>query len=219
MKNDASPPGRYHHGDLRSALLAQAAQLLHKEGIEGLSLRRLAERTGVSRTAPYHHFKDKHALLCALAADGFRALDQMITEARLDPGTDLPDGLRRFVHAYLRFALDSPEQYELMFGRAIWKNAEPTAELRDVAYHAFRHYAERISALASQAALPKGARPLRLAQASWATLHGLCKLMLDGIYVDRADMEEVSEEAVRLMVAVVGGVNNKSDLSGQTSSA
>lgn len=204
MKNEVQPPARYHHGDLRSALLAQAAELLRQEGIEALSLRRLAERTGVSRTAPYHHFKDKHALLCALATEGFRQLDEMITEARLAPGTDLAAGLRRFVRAYLRFALDNPEQYELMFGRAIWKNGQPTGELREVAYHAFRHYAERISALLVSASLPRGSRPLRVAQASWATLHGLCKLMLDGIYVDQADMEEVSAEAVQLMVAVLG---------------
>lgn len=204
MKNTPPPPSRYHHGDLRSALLAQASDLLRQEGIEALSLRRLAERTGVSRTAPYHHFKDKHALLCALATEGFRQLDEMITQAHLVPGTDLADGLRRFVRSYLRFALDNPEQYELMFGRAIWKNGQPTDELRDVAYHSFRHYAERISALLVSASLPRESRPLRVAQASWATLHGLCKLMLDGIYVDQADMEEVSAEAVQLMVSVLG---------------
>ena len=203
MTDKQRPTPRYHHGDLRSALLREAALLLRDDGVESLSLRRLAERTGVSRMAPYHHFKDKHALLCALASEGFRALDSMITEAQLAAGADLGHGLRDFVRAYLHFAMENPEQYELMFGRAIWKNAEPTAELRDIAYHAFRHYAERIGALVSQTRLP-GSRPLRLAQASWATLHGLCKLMLDGIYVDRADMEEVSEEAVRLMVAVLG---------------
>jgi AcrR family transcriptional regulator len=206
-KPPATP--RYHHGDLHSALLREAALLLRDDGVEALSLRRLAERTGVSRMAPYHHFKDKHALLCALASEGFRSLDSMITDAQLAPGADLGEGLRDFVRAYLRFAMENPEQYELMFGRAIWKNAEPTAELRDIAYHAFRHYAERIGALVSEARLPQGSRPLRLAQASWATLHGLCKLMLDGIYVDRGDMEEVSEEAVRLMVAVLGKPEKK----------
>ncbi|HAD65476.1 MAG TPA: TetR family transcriptional regulator, partial [Alcanivorax sp.] len=54
-------PGRYHHGDLHAALLREAAVLLREQGVEGLSLRRLAERAGVSRTAPYHHFTDKNA--------------------------------------------------------------------------------------------------------------------------------------------------------------
>ena len=62
----------YHHGDLRAALLAAARDMIAEAGIEGLSLRKLAERAGVSRTAPYHHFQDKNDLLCAIAAEGFQ---------------------------------------------------------------------------------------------------------------------------------------------------
>ena len=57
----------YHHGDLREALLQAAKALIGEAGIENLSLRKLAERAGVSRTAPYHHFSDKNDLLCAIA--------------------------------------------------------------------------------------------------------------------------------------------------------
>lgn len=198
-------PDRYHHGDLRATLLREARALLREQGAEGLSLRRLAERAGVSRTAPYHHFRDKHALLCSLAAEGFQRLGVLVEEARLDPDTDIEAGLRAFVHAYLRFATEEPEQYELMFGRTLWKGNGVTGELRDVAYHSFRRYAERIGDLLRRAELPPGTRPLRLAQASWATLHGLCRLLIDGIYVDRQDMEEVSEEAVRVMVTMLHG--------------
>ena len=61
----------YHHGDLRTALLHAAAKRLADYGVDSLSLRKLAEDAGVSRTAPYHHFKDKSALLSAIAAKGF----------------------------------------------------------------------------------------------------------------------------------------------------
>ena len=191
---------RYHHGDLRAALLREAASLLRQDGIDSLSLRKLAERVGVSRMAPYHHFKDKNALLCALAADGFARLGTLVEQAHLQPGADIETGLREFVRAYLAFALDNPEQYELMFGRTLWKTGEPTDELRQVAFTSFRRYAERLGSLLSSSALPNGSSPLRVAQASWATLHGLCRLLIDGIYVDRRDMEEVSEEAIRLML-------------------
>ena len=85
-------PGRYHHGDLHAALLREAAVLLREQGVEGLSLRRLAERAGVSRTAPYHHFTDKNALLCALAEDGFRRLARLMAEAdfRADDPAPVP---------------------------------------------------------------------------------------------------------------------------------
>lgn len=195
----------YHHGDLRSALLQEANVMLKESGIDGLSLRQLAERVGVSRMAPYHHFKDKHDLLCALATEGFRELDKLVERASPQPGSgkELQTTLAGFVRDYLRFAVENPDRYELMFGRPIWKGANPSPELKDTAFACFRHYAERISALLGQQRLPKGSKPLRLAQASWATLHGLCRLMIDGIYVNQADMEEVSHEAVRLMLAVL----------------
>ena len=63
----------YHHGDLRQALLKGALDLIADVGIDNLSLRRLAERVGVSRTAPYHHFSDKNDLLCAIAAVDFKS--------------------------------------------------------------------------------------------------------------------------------------------------
>ena len=67
--SDASQ--NYHHGDLRATLLRVATERVVNEGIDSLSLRKLAEEAGVSRTAPYHHFKDKNALLNAIAAQGF----------------------------------------------------------------------------------------------------------------------------------------------------
>lgn len=195
-----SRPARYHHGDLRAALLREAGLLLREQGVEGLSLRRVAERAGVSRTAPYHHFEDKNALLCALAEIGFQRLDALMETLDFSAG-DRDIRLREFVHGYLRFAIDDPEQYELMFGRTLWKAGRPTTSLKRVAHGCFRRYVERLGEPAQRAWLPAGADPLRLAQASWATLHGLCRLLLDGIYVDAADMEAVSDQAVNLLLA------------------
>ena len=194
-------PARYHHGDLHDTLLREAGILLREQGVEGLSLRRLAERAGVSRTAPYHHFSDKNALLCALAERGFQGLEQLIDTLSLDSADPEP-GLRRFVRAYLRFASDDPERYELMFGRTLWKAGRPSPALTRVAHGCFRRYVEAVRL--DHLAVPDGADPLRVAQASWATLHGLCRLLLDGIYLRREDMEAVSDQAVTLMLAGLG---------------
>lgn len=191
---------RYHHGDLRAALLQEANELLSEQGIEGLSLRKLAERAGVSRTAPYHHFKDKNALLCALATQAFSELDALI--GRQLQGGGSQERVQQFVREYLRFATENPEQYELMFGRTLWKVGEPSDELRTVAHRSFRHYAERLAGLL-EGRLPAGTDPLRIAQASWATVHGLCRLLIDGIYINRDDMEEVSEQSVALFMAAL----------------
>ena len=193
-------PERYHHGDLHDTLLQEANALLNEQGVEGLSLRKLAERAGVSRTAPYHHFRDKNALLCALAPQAFAELDSII-ERQLESAGDHPD-IQDFVIEYLEFATENPEQYELMFGRTIWKSGTPTEELKRVAYRSFRRYAEGLGALV-QGRLPAATVPLRVAQASWATIHGLCRLVIDGVYVDREDMQAVSQQAVALIMAAL----------------
>lgn len=192
---------RYHHGDLRPTLLREANRMLREDGLEGLTLRKLADRAGVSRTALYHHFRDKNDLLCALTARGFEQLEALLDRADLRPDDHLADTMREFVRAYIRFATDNPEQYDLMFGRTLWKAGHPTDELRQVAYRVFRRYAQRIGELEPVVELPVQGSMLRVAQASWATLHGLCRLMIDGIYVNVGDLEEISDAAVGMMMA------------------
>src|SRR5690349_12922876 len=71
---------RYHHGNLRDALLAAGAEILAEEGIEGLSLRALAKATVVTQAAPYTHFRDKDDLLAAIAENGFQRLALKMAE-------------------------------------------------------------------------------------------------------------------------------------------
>lgn len=191
---------RYHHGDLRATLLREATTLIRDSGVEALSLRRLSECAGVSRTALYHHFRDKNDLLCAIAQQGFVDLGALL---RSDGG--LPEGarqagLRGFVRSYIQFAAAHAEQYDLMFGRTIWKAGVPTEALREVAYATFRSYAERIAEVLASLGETNPEKQLRLAQVSWATLHGLCRFLIDGIYVDQRDLDDISQTAVTLLL-------------------
>ncbi|MCG8458048.1 MAG: TetR/AcrR family transcriptional regulator, partial [Holophagales bacterium] len=106
----------YHHGDLRAALVEAASSLLEIEGVAALSLRRVAREADVSHSAPYRHFRDKHELLEAVAAAGFRAL-----EARLEAVVArFPDDPRRQIleacRAYVAEVLERPQRTHLMFG-------------------------------------------------------------------------------------------------------
>ena len=190
----------YHHGDLRQALLMAAKVLIAEAGIENLSLRKLAERAGVSRTAPYHHFSDKNDLLCAIAAQGFRRRHQGAQNTFNDPNLTAEQKFEEFICGYVRFAADNPEEYELMFGRNIWKQKNSTQELRDVAYPCFQHQLEMITSW-QQAGLVSGDNPLRTSQVIWGAVHGIAKLLIDGIYNDAAQIEEVSLCAVRLFLS------------------
>src|SRR2546423_10801996 len=96
----------YHHGDLPAALLRAAGRVLEQKGIGALSLRDAARRAGVSHNAPYRHFADREALLGALAAEGFALLAKRLRGQR---GPEL--GM-----AYVRFALEHPQRFRLMFG-------------------------------------------------------------------------------------------------------
>ncbi len=103
-----------HHGDLRSALLAAALELVAESDVEGVTLRAVARRAGVSAAAPYHHFPDKDALLAAIARDGFDTL-ATAQHAVLGGAGAAPDRLERLVTEYVVFALRHRTHYGVMF--------------------------------------------------------------------------------------------------------
>lgn len=193
------PRPTYHHGDLRSALLGAAKDLIAEAGIDNLSLRKLAERAGVSRTAPYHHFSGKNDLLCAIAAQGFRRRHKQAMATFDDPRLTPEEKFEAYIFGYMQFAADNPEEYELMFGRSIWKQENSTQELRDVAYPCFQQQVDMVRSW-QQAGLISGDNPLRTSQVIWGAVHGIAKLFIDGIYIDAAQIEEVSRCAVRMFI-------------------
>ncbi|MCC2604591.1 TetR/AcrR family transcriptional regulator [Planctobacterium marinum] len=184
---------QYHHGDLRNTLLLAATEMLVDGGIEGLSLRKLADRVGVSRTAPYHHFKDKSALLCGIAQEGFKRWQSRLN-AILDC-TELNDAekYRAMVKVYLYYASENPEIYELMFGRTIWKSDNATPDLKSVAYPCFQAHVELVRQWQQKGILNAQEDSLRLAQVSWATMHGLARLLIDGVYADVSHLDEMCD--------------------------
>jgi len=187
----------YHHGDLRGALLDAATALIREAGVDGLSMRKLADRVGVSRTAPYHHFVDKQALLSALAEAGFRRYEAALQQALASaPTADAQ--LRAFIRCYLTFALAHPESYDLMFGHSVWKAGVPSESLRGEAHRVFKRYVERVRLWQQQQLLPAGVETLRLAQVTWSTLHGLARLSIDGIYLQPNHLDELLDVAERL---------------------
>ncbi|MFY7065394.1 TetR/AcrR family transcriptional regulator [Nocardiopsis changdeensis] len=106
----------YHHGDLRAALLAGAERALAARGPAALSLRELAREAGVSHAAPGRHFRDKSALLDALALNGFERLTSQLAAAAAEPG-DTRDGLLALARVYVSFALRNAALLDLMYSR------------------------------------------------------------------------------------------------------
>ncbi|SCG55431.1 transcriptional regulator, TetR family [Micromonospora rifamycinica] len=105
----------YHHGNLRSTLLAAAENSLRQHGVGQLSLRELAREVGVSHAAPRRHFADRQALLDALAEAGFARLHAELHAALAAAGPDFGPRLHAMATAYLRFATEDAALLELMF--------------------------------------------------------------------------------------------------------
>ena len=107
-------------------------------------------------------------------------------------GLDI-DKYRNFVHGYIRFAINNPSLYELMFGRIIWKDNNSTQTLRDVAYPNFNYQVQMTKIWQEKGLMAQGENTLRLAQVTWGTLHGLARLIIDGIYGDAEHIDEMCE--------------------------
>jgi len=168
-------PDAYHHGDLRRALVGEAVRTVEAQGIEALTLRAVALRLGVSRTALYRHFADKGALLGAVAAEGFRTLRAALVGAWEAEGR----GRKGFVamgEAYVRFALDHPSHYRVMFGGFA---LPPDPALADPAGSAFQALVDALVEQQERGEV-RDDPPLMLALHVWSLVHGVAMLALDG---------------------------------------
>ena len=114
----------YHHGNLREAFLNVACDLLEKDGLANLSLRKCAERLGVSHTAFKNHFSDMAGLLTAIVTYGYSELAKMMTE-KVNNETNREHRRQEALTGYVKFAEFNPALYELMFARDRFINDDP----------------------------------------------------------------------------------------------
>ncbi|OBI54556.1 TetR/AcrR family transcriptional regulator [Mycobacterium sp. E787] len=179
----------YHHGDLRAAILAEAARLVAERGADGVSLRELARSAGVSHAAPAHHFTDRRGVFTALAAQGFQLLTEALTDAR-----------GRFTDAalaYVRFALEHPGHYRVMFDKSLLDSADPQLAAAESAAGA-----ELSRGVASLRDPHARADPAAAQLAAWSMVHGFSTLWLNdavNTHLKRSDpMETVARIATML---------------------
>jgi AcrR family transcriptional regulator len=171
------PRSRYHHGDLRRALLDEAVRTIQQDGIEALTLREAGRRLGVSRTALYRHFRDKSALLAAVARDGFQRFRQDLVAA-WEGGGRRRTRFERMGRAYVSFAAANPAHYRVMFG-AFSDLCDRDPALQADAAAAFQVLVEAIRTLQAAGDI-RADDPRQLAQFIWAAVHGVASLAIDG---------------------------------------
>ncbi|MEL6957855.1 MAG: WHG domain-containing protein [Pseudomonadota bacterium] len=167
---------KYHHGDLRGALIEALRQLIERDGPDGFRIAEACRIAGVSTAAPYKHFADRGDMVRAVALSGMvRLRDQMQQAAdSFEPGD--PQRLFALGRAYFTFAQTEPGMFRMMFG--LTEEHKNDTELQQVG-----DSAERIveQVVADQMGLPPDDPEVRLrAYSLWCVVHGHSFLKLDG---------------------------------------
>jgi AcrR family transcriptional regulator len=178
----------YHHGNLRSALLAQARALLDEDGPAALSLREIARRAGVAAPSVYHHFANLDAIFVALAEEGFTELVARLEAAPVNAKGQLAEvGL-----AYVRFAMGNPGLYRLMFGEGLKTSSAESLAVQKLRERAYDRVKAGLRARLPEEEVATGALYL------WSLVHGLALLIIDDRLDTHADPEQVVRSVLRL---------------------
>jgi AcrR family transcriptional regulator len=190
--------GRYHHGDLREALIQTAIEVLGERGAEAFSMAEASRRLGVAVSAPYRHFADRDALLAAVATRAAALLGEQLdrTAASGTPARRLAAAARAYVH----FADDQRPLFQALAGSGLGKDSHPQ----------IARAAQAIGAafLSPSAELVNGGQTAaaRLASAIVATAHGHAMLMLDGTFGSgHHAAETAAEQAAAATLALISG--------------
>ena len=182
----------YHHGDLRTVILAEAARLVAERGADGVSLRELARSAGVSHAAPAHHFTDRRGLFTALATQGFQLLAQALADAWGD-----------FVDAavgYVRFAVDHPGHYQVMFNRSLLDASDTALAAAEAAAGA-----ELSRGVATLSDPDARADPGGAELAAWSLVHGFTTLWLNDAVSDQIRATDPTETVRRIATMLFAG--------------
>ncbi len=167
----------YHHGNLKESLVLAGMEILSERGIDGLTLRNVAKRVGVSHTAPYNHFSDKQALLAAISTAGHLQLFQTLSDTYEKFKQSSSEIIVEIAWTYLQFALDDPGRFKLMFSGALEEERNHPDYLA-IAQKNISLFEEIIQYCQVTGQLPEG-KVEAVAIKLWSLVHGFVILVLE----------------------------------------
>lgn len=178
MLTEMAKKNSYHHGDLKNALIKAGTEILAKNGVGELSLRKVAQKAGVSHAAPYAHFADKQALIAAISTEGFRQLYGQVVAVIGRFENDPARQLLETAWTYVQFATNDPDQFKIMFSSVLEKEKE-YPDFVAMSQKTFQQVVVVVARCQEVGVLQEGPGELT-AVTTWSAVHGLIALLLEG---------------------------------------
>ena len=178
---------KYHHGDLKNALIQAGVEVLAAEGVHGLSLRKVARQAGVSHAAPYAHFADKQALIAAISTEGYKRLYVQMEEVLQAHAVDPHRQLIESAWAYVQFATADVDTFKVMFS-GVLEHEKDYPEFVEISQKTFQLVVQTVSPL----------EPELAAVMVWGQVHGIISLALMG-QISHTVLEQYNLRAMLVM--------------------
>jgi AcrR family transcriptional regulator len=205
--------GRYHHGDLRSALVEAAIGVIAERGVRDFSMAEASRRLGVTTAAPYRHFADRDELLAAVATRALTVFADMLSTADdadaddADDDADAADAadtpaqrLAAMAGAYVRFAAQQRPLFDTLFNSGLDKSRHPELQRAWEAVDAL------LAAVVLDVCDGDAVAAESLSDAIEASAHGYAMLLNDGEYGHGPDVvSATADRAIASARALIAG--------------
>ncbi|MBR7828319.1 TetR/AcrR family transcriptional regulator [Actinospica sp. MGRD01-02] len=189
---------RYHHGNLRAALLESALEVLTETGVAGFSMREAARRAGVSQSAPKHHFGDTRGLLGALATRAYRQLCERLEGVECS-GLDARERVTGLAVEYVAFARDNRALFDLMWRMTQFDYDDP--ELAEQKHRALRALDRVLRGTDAGSTSDEDPGSVQ-SYAVWSLVHGYTSLALEGA-IDEQAADPLASDLLPAMLRLV----------------
>jgi len=200
--------GRYHHGDLKAALVDGAIELIAERGVRGFSLAELSRRLGVTVAAPYRHFADRDELLAAVAVRALHAFADALA-AESGDGDPPEQRLAAMTRGYVRFAAEQRALFDVVYAAGLDKSRYPELE------PAYQRVEEPFSSCVARLCPDDPEAATALEDALEANARGHAALLLDGSYGEEPDaIDRAAAQAARAALALIQGFGIRSHPAG-----
>lgn len=194
-----STPRERRHEITKQRILDTARAILAADGLDGLSMRGLAQQIDYTPSAIYKYFASKEEILQAIRQEGFARGAVMQAEA-IQPGMTPPEMLLAAGRAYLRFAELYPEHYQLMFNSP---DLPPESIQAMLSTPDFNGLPQAIAAGVDQGYLhlPPGYTPELLAVQAWVMVHGIAMIKMNMMQAVQEDFGTLCDQMLQAFIA------------------